>query len=289
MKRGKAVVYANSIIKNKSELLKNREIELPKHIPIIPDKLKKEYKTQMVGVHGGDALNINGTNVRKMYKENGFRKTLNVHESCNGLLQFYVKDRTLEGIWKAREKLYAEIKKMGFEAVIAPNFSLYEDAPRIEHLFNIERSITIYNELIKFGINAIPDVAWYNINDLDFWIEQINKSRCSMIAFSFQVVDVRLKASNLWKHYLAGFKYLCQGIKSNIKVIIVGVNSENRIFEIQKSISDNISLHVLNQSAYIQSQRGMYSNGRVRDLNTSKDKLLEMNIKYFDKLYSELI
>lgn len=289
MKRGKAVVYANTIIKNKSELLKNKNIELPKHIPIIPDKLKKEYKTQMIGIHGGDALNQNGTAVRKIYKESGFKKTLNINESCKGILQFYVRDRTLEGIWKARGQLYQEIKELGLEAVIAPNFSLYEDAPRIEHLFNIERSITIYNELINFGINAIPDVAWYNINDLDFWINQINKSKCNIIAFSFQVVDVRLKASNLWKHYLAGFKYLCEGIDFDIKVIIIGVNSESRIFEIRKAVKSNIKLHVLNQSAYIQSQRGMYSNGRVKDLNTPKDILLDKNIQYFNEIYSKLI
>lgn len=291
MKRGKAVVYANNIIKNRSELLQNKKIRLPKHIPIIPDKLKTELslnRVKMIGVHGGVALSQNGTGIRKIYKTNGFKKALNINEDCKGILQFYVKDRTLEGIWKSRTQLYEEIKQQGFEAVIAPNFSLYEDAPRIEHLFNIERSMTIYNELIQFGINAIPDIAWYNINDLDFWIEKINKSKCNIIAFSFQVVDVRLKASNLWKHYLAGFKYLCNNINHEIKVIIIGVNSESRMSEIKNAIQRNISLHVLNQSAYVQSQRGMYSNGRVKDLNTPKNLLLDKNIEYFNDVYSKL-
>ena len=88
---------------------------------------------------------------------------------------------------------------MKLKAVIAPNFSVYEDTPRVEHLYNIRRSIIIYNELIDYGINAIPDISWYNINDLDFWIEKLNNSECSIIAFSFQVVDVRLKASNYGK------------------------------------------------------------------------------------------
>lgn len=291
IKRGKAVVFANKIISKKENLIQNKDFNISYHIPIIPDRLKKELdinEIPLVGIHGGVALSQNGINVRKIYRENGFKKALNLNKACKGILEFYVKDRTLEGIWKSREQLYSQIKEQEFEAVIAPNFSLYEDAPRIEHLYNIQRSITVYNELINYGINAIPDIAWYNINDLDFWIEQINMSGCKVIAFSFQVVDVKLKASNNWKNYLAGFKYLCKQIKGKIKIIVVGLNSETRISAIKQAITENITIHILNQSAYVQSQRGMCSEGRVQDIKTDKHSLLCKNIKYFNNIYFDL-
>ena len=173
--------------------------------------------------------------------------------------------------------------------MIAPNFSLYEDAPRIEHLYNIKRSLIIYNKLVEHGIKAIPDIAWYNRNDIDFWIDQINKSKCSIIAYSFQVVDVRLKASNLWKNYLAALRYMAAKVKENVKcILVIGVNSETRMQEIRKAVPPNIQISVLNQSAYTQSQRGMYSKNRISDKKTDKSDLFEKNIQYFNEIYKKL-
>ncbi|MGF7058582.1 hypothetical protein [Brassicibacter mesophilus] len=58
----------------------------------------------------------------------------------------------------------------------------------------MKRSTIVYNELIDYGINAVTDVSWYNIKDLNIWIEAIDKSRIKTIAFSFQTVGVQLKA-----------------------------------------------------------------------------------------------
>lgn len=291
MKRGASVVYANKIISTDIKLLKGKYEELPYFIPILPDRLKKilHYKiTKYIAIHAGVVFKKTGRGIRRIYKENGFHKALNVDERCKGILEFYVKDRTLEGFWDERdnEEIFKDIKELNV-TVIAPNYSLYEDAPRIEHLYNIKRSMIMYNKLIEHGINAIPDIAWYNKNDLDFWIKEINNCGCDIIAYSFQVVDVRLKASNKWKHYLAAFRYLCNNINVDT-IIVVGVNSEARMQEIRKVVPGKIKIAVLNQAAYIQSQRGMYSKGRVQDKTTEKSALFEKNIEYFNSIYQIL-
>lgn len=292
VKRGNGVAYIKEFINEKLTLKKNRDIDIPGYIPIIKDRLPRLLEMQevsLVGIHGGTALKSNGKGVRKIYKENGFRAALNISNDMRGILEFYVRDRTLEGIWESREKLYQEVKDMKLEAVISSNFSVYEDAPRIEHLYNINRSIIIYNELIDFGINAIPDVSWYNINDLDYWIDLINNSKCSIISFSFQVVDVRLKASNLWKNYLTGFRYLAKNLKRNVKVIIVGLNSIIRINQVFLAAEGtNVrSLHILNQAAYIHSQRGVESEGNKRNVLLPKEDLLISNIKYLNSIFNK--
>lgn len=290
IKRGKGLVYINNIIKQELEIKKNKNFDIPGYIPILPDRLNNLLDIddiKLIALHGGNALKSNGQGVRRLYRENGYNKAINIGKNIDGILEFYVRDRTLEGIWDSRESLYKELKDMKLKAVIAPNFSVYEDTPRVEHLYNIRRSIIIYNELIDYGINAIPDISWYNINDLDFWIEKLNNSECSIIAFSFQVVDVRLKASNLWKNYLAGFRYLIKNLNKNIKIIIVGLNSYNRIKEVYDSAKNSKveSIHVLNQTAYINCQRGVLTEGNVRDIITSREELLKMNIKYLNGIY----
>lgn len=293
MKRGASVVYANEVIKKDVQLVACVEEKLPYFIPILPDRLKKKLSYEIVSfiaLHGGIALKSSGEGVKNIYKKNGFKKALNVDERCKALLEFYVKDRTLEGFWNIRHDVgfFEDLKKLDV-IVIAPNFSLYEDAPRIEHLYNIKRSLIMYNKLVEHGIKAIPDIAWYNRNDIDFWIEQINKSKCSIIAYSFQVVDVRLKASNLWRNYLAALRYMAAKVKENVKcILVVGVNSETRMQEIRKAVPYSIKISVLNQSAYTQSQRGMYSKNRASDKKTDRSELFEKNIKYFNEIYKKL-
>lgn len=292
-RRGVTIKHLNEILECKDDIKSNKREALPYHIPILPDKLMKplDYTiAPVIAVHGANVFSQNGERIRKIYRDNGFRKALNVDIRSEGILQFYVKDRTLEGFWDNRESIYKELKDQGFKLIIAPNFSVYEDTPRLEHIYNIQRSMIVYDELIKNGFNAVPDISWYNIKDLDIWIDMIIKSNCRVIAFSFQVVDVRLKASSLWKHYLAGFKYMCDRLSNlgDMQILIVGASSHRRMIEIRAAAHENIKIHVLNQSAYLQSQRGMYSHKRVSDLETPKHELLEKNIIYFNDLYEEL-
>jgi Fe-S cluster biogenesis protein NfuA len=290
-RRGSAVNYLKNILNTSGDLENSRNYDIPFHIPILPDRLQEPLDNNiapLIGVHGGNFFSNNGEKVRRIYKEKGFRRAININDRSHGILQFYVKDRTLEGIWDKRKDIYRDIEDQGFKFIIAPNFSVYEDSPRIDHLYNIQRSRIMYNEMIEQGLGAIPDVSWYNLKDIDAWIKDISKKNIKTIAFSFQVVDVKLKASNIWKHYLAGFKYFCSQLSGKYQIIIIGAASHRRVDEIRAAAPGNISIHVLNQSAYVQSQRGMASEGRISDLETPKNILLKKNITYFNDLYRDL-
>ena len=288
--RPQVVSCINRIGGTELQLKGNGDIDITAHIPILPDHLSAsiDYSIMpIVGVHAGNMFSKNGEKISKIYVKNGFRKVLNIDDRCEGILEFYIKDRTLEGFWDNRKNIYKDLKKIGFKLLIAPNFSVYEDTPRIEHLYNMKRSAIVYNEMLEQGMNAAPDISWYGINDLERWCNEINKSKCKVISFSFQVVDVRLKASSTWKLYITGFRYLCQNISPKVKVIIAGISSARRIEEIHKAASGQ-KVYVLNQSAYIQSRRGMISENRIRDIRTPINLILERNICYFNKIYNEM-
>lgn len=291
-KRGSSAIHLKQIlVLEENKLMPNDKYDLGYHVPVIPDRLNFKVRDKLlktVGIRGNNFLSRNGQEIRNIYKKNGFNKALNIQSNVKGILQFYVRDRILECIWDNRFHLYEKLKLQGFEAIISPNFSVYEDAPRMDHIYNIHRSITVYNEMRRAGIRAIPDVSWYGLRDLELWIDMINNSNIKTLAFSFQVVDIRLKASNDWKNYLAGFRYLCSKVSKNLDFIIVGASSAKKSIEIKKAAGENIKLCFLNQSAYVQSQRGMHSEDRSRDVVTPKEKLFEKNIIYFNKLYEEI-
>jgi hypothetical protein len=201
----------DALLKDLDDNIKaNTAIDLPYHIPILPDPLKvvPDELTETVAVHAGNMFSRKGEHIFKKYLEKGYQGALNIPTNTKAVLEFYVRDKTLEGFWDKRRYIYPELRKMGFKAVIAPNFSVYEDAPRIDHLYSMKRSKTVYNELLDAGINSIPDVSWYSRQDLDSWAEEITVKNIKLIAFSFQVVDVKLKTANIWRCNLLGFRYL---------------------------------------------------------------------------------
>lgn len=290
-KRPESIPYINSIGGTGIILKENKDIELNVyHIPIIPDRMIKLPKYEImpiIALHGGNMFAKNGEKINKSYLEKGYCEALNIDKRTEAVVEFYVKDRTLEGFWDKRSDIYKELKSMKVKAVITPNFSVYEDVPRIDHLYNIKRSTIVYNEMIEEGINAIPDIVWFTKEDLDRWCEAIRKSDIKVIAFSFQVVDVQLKASNIWQGYITGFRYMCKKINKNIKIITIGVSSSRRVDEIFKA-SNGHQIYVLNQAAYVQSRRGMISEGRISDTKIDRGNLLEKNISYFNGIYAKM-
>jgi hypothetical protein len=199
----------DALLKDLDDNIKtNTTIDLPYHIPVLPDPLKvvPDKLTGTIAVHAGNMFSRKGEHIFKKYLEKGYQGALNIPGYTKAILEFYVRDKTLEGFWDKRQFIYPDLKKMNFKAVIAPNFSVYEDAPRIDHLYNMKRSKTVYNELLDCSINSIPDVSWYSRQDLDTWAEEITVKKIKIIAFSFQLVDVKLKTANIWRFSLLGFR-----------------------------------------------------------------------------------
>ncbi|MEN8905044.1 MAG: DUF4417 domain-containing protein [Clostridiales bacterium] len=266
----------------------NKHIQLPIHVPVIPHRLNTSIESKFVALHAGNVLSNNGEKIVKRYLEKGYLKTLNLKIGTKTILEFYVKDRFLEGFWDKRYSVYKSIKNMNFTSVIAPNFSVYIDSPRIDHLYNIKRTSIVYNEMLDIGINTIPDISWFNHKDLDYWIDEINKKNIKLIAFSFQNVGVGLKASSHWNHSLLGLRYLINKINRNVEIILAGVSSPFRIAEIYNSTKKRNKLIILNHSAYIQSRKGILSEVRKQVPHLTFDELLEKNIIYFSKIYDEI-
>ncbi len=289
-KRGGSFNYIKQLGGGLIELEPNDYYALGHHIPIFPDRLTEilEIENDVIGIHGGNLLSLSGSDVINRYKKKRLKDVLNLKTEKDCLIEFYVKDRTLEGFWDHRKTIYMNLKKLPIRVIVAPNFSVYEDAPRIDHLYNMKRSSIVYNEMIQLGLPAVPDISWYNQIDLDQWIREINKKKIKTIAFSFQVVDVRLKASSLWKHYLMGFKYLCLRLHDDVQIIIAGVVSPDRLSIINRA-SNGKKLIILNQTAYVRSRRGILADtGEKAPKTMSKNDILLYNLNYFNEAYDKL-
>lgn len=282
--------YLRYIGGGKVQLKQNSIDELPEFIPVVPDHLPECMGVRpVIGVHGGKMLTSNGENVAMVYRKKGLQEALNLEHPVQGVLQFYVKDRAIEGLWDNRKALYRQFAEFPWKAIIAPNFSVYEDAPRIDHLYNMKRSSIVYNELLDAGLPAVPDISWYNRIDLDQWCREIYKNQIKTIAFSFQTVSTQSKASNIWRHYLMGYHYLMQQIPEDVSVLIAGIVSAERLKVLRSAGSGKNRISILNQTAYLQSRRGILSEeptGSASGLD--KNTIFQRNMNFFEKQYRQI-
>ena len=289
-KFGSFTLVKNTILKE--PLMGNKSLNLPIYIPVMPDKIKKDFNFKanknIIAVHGEFFLNAGGYKITGVYNH-GFRAALNLKEDLSGILEFYIKDRTLEGFWDNRKYIYKDLKRQDFLGIIAPNFSVYEDAPRLEHIYNIQRSKRVYNEMIIEGLPAIPDVSWYSKEDLELWIKEIKTNNIKTIAFSFMNVDTRLKASNSWKHYLLGFKILDFKMPKDVQIIVIGISSIQRVEEILK-ISKDRKISFMHQAAWVNSRNGVSVKAKKQlDMTISKDTIFQNNLNFYIKEYERLM
>ncbi|RCX07887.1 uncharacterized protein DUF4417 [Anaerobacterium chartisolvens] len=270
-----------------TELLRNAAYHAPAYIPTVPSRINTGYNAedlQVAAVHGGNFMSASGRAVSGVYASKGVHGALGLNPATKTILHFYVPDRTLEGFWDNRKDIYGHLKQMGFEFVIAPNFSVYEDSPRMEHILNIRRSMIVYNELMEAGVKAVPDVSWYEKKDLELWVGHIKNGGLKLISFSFQTVGPQKRATNAWKGYMLGLRYLCERIPEDVGIIIVGLSGRGRLKEVAK-ITGKRSVTVINTFAFMRAKSGRRYGSRELALGVTHDELFIQNVKEMNKRY----
>jgi hypothetical protein len=84
----------------------------------------------------------------------------------------YGEDPLVEAFWARRAELdlVARLAEQRWDLVLAPNFSMYANQPRAEHLLNFRRNLLVAAELAAAGVPAVPNIYWARKEDLDRYL-----------------------------------------------------------------------------------------------------------------------
>lgn len=222
------------------------KVEIPPYMPLVTAPLQEECPEG-----GFEWLAVHGGKVRREV----WRGEVSVHEQFRlpqgkkVILHWFVKDRYLEKFWSNRAAYIPVLRE--FDAVFAPNFSIYENSPRIEHLVNMKRTAIAVQEMARAGIRVIPDVTWYRREDIDRWLEFLDLTKAETAAFSMQVVG-RLKGCSAWQSYLAGLRYFAQRFEG--RIVLIGVNSREKLIEAFRAAGRPLS--VVDTTSFVTARKG---------------------------------
>jgi len=269
--------------------------DLPIYLPAVGDPFKKTPDAgdlPWVVVNGARFFSSTGIGLRPgaFSLDGDIRRWLNISQETKVGIHFYVQDKFLEGFWKNRAALYPYLSQ--FDVVFSPNFSVYEDSPRYEHLINIRRSVITYEEMLKCGIRVVPDIAWYQKTDLDLWADYVIGQSIKKVAVSTQTVGTGLHTLGSWKGYLAGIRYLAELLPSDVGIIVVGISSPGKARIAMGEIGcGGRQISFLNSQAFMMARKGRlfnYSGEKETMKGIDFDAFFLLNVSEYIKCYREI-
>ena len=189
----------------------------------------------------------------------------------------YAEDPLVERFWTDRRRLIPELAAQAWDLVLAPNFSMYGNQPRTEHLLNFRRCLLIAAEMSAAGIPAVPNVYWFRKEDLDRVLAWVDDVRPAAIATNLQTfrteADWELMA-------LPGLHYLAQGLPPGVAYIVTGSSRADRIATLLELFGDALHLVSQNPQQYARHGAEMTKAGRI-DRHARTQDLFAANVRYY--------
>jgi hypothetical protein len=143
----------------------------------------------------------------------------------------YGQDPLVEAFWARRAELdlVARLAEQRWDLVLAPNFSMYTNQPRAEHLLNFRRNLLIAAELAAAGVPAVPNIYWFRKEDLDRYLAWVADVGLPALAVNLQT----FRTEEDWATMaMPGLTYLSMGLPEHTKVVLTGGTRPNRLADI---------------------------------------------------------
>lgn len=170
----------------------------------------------------------------------------------------FQQDPILERVWRYRRRFVESMAIAGYDLVTTPNFSLWLGQTRLEHRYNIRRSIIIFESLANAGVPTIPHVSWLLDRDVDDWIAALLAWR-GVRMFSLDLTTLGLRG---WDEGIRRLRRLMKGIGGGWEVLVNGLAKRERIEDVS-AICGHV--HLTNAHAF---QLAMSHNVGVQELLT---------------------
>jgi hypothetical protein len=147
-------------------------------------------------------------------------------------------DQRLAALWPAvaRRRLVT-----GFDLVLAPAWSVYDDDPRLEHLFAIRQS-ALAADLMAAAGPVVPTLSWYRKVDLDRQLAWLARVGATAIAVDCST----LQGAQRWREVKSALAYIWS-VLHGVELHVYGASSAERVEDL--AAFDRVILHTARPAA----------------------------------------
>jgi hypothetical protein len=266
----------------------HQPVELPLHLPVLVQAYADPIAIPWVAVHGGRLLGASGRPTPK-HRRRPLREVYRLDAGTRLALELYVEDRVLEGVWGRRGQLLDELLELGFDLVLAPNFSVWRDAPRFEQLLQIRRSIIWFHEAIEAGLRVLPDIGWSLWEpDGRLWAEWVN-SQPDLRAISIFCGGKRIHAERrAHQETVEDIARFHEEVRSEVTFVLGGVSSPWRLLDYRRAAPGR-RLVICNGQAYALAQRRRLLSSDVAAGGLSARECFLRNCAWIEDAYAAIL
>jgi hypothetical protein len=149
---------------------------------------------------------------------------LRLESQTQVLLVSVAKDPKVERFWSRHQKddLPSVLSELGIAGITVPNFSFFEDAPRIHNIWNRWRMIRVAERLSEAGLAVIPHLNALETSDWDFWTGFLREHpHITCIAKEFQTGNRKIRYA---REAIDDLRSLEQRLGRSLHPILIGAS-----------------------------------------------------------------
>jgi hypothetical protein len=241
-----------------------------------------------VALHGGRVFGAGGRGITPKHRiplSDAYRLGTNTKIA----LELYVEDRVLEGLWSSRRTIIRELPALGFDLILAPNFSVWRDHSRFEQLVQQRRAFAFYHELLEAGLPAVPDVGWSLFEpDGRLWAEWIN-GQPDLRAVSIFCGGRKIHAERrALRETVEDIRLFHRAVRPEVTFILGGVHATERLVMFRRAAPER-RLVVCNGMAYACAQRRRVLGQAPELVARSARECFLLNCSHNGRVYAEIL
>ncbi len=262
--------------------------ELPLHLPVLVQAYADPVDLPWVVLHGGRLFGVTGRRLTPKHHR-PLREVYRLAATTKVAIEFYVEDRVLEGLWANRELVIQQLRQLGVDLILSPNFSVWYDDPRFSQLLNIRRSFVYYHALVEGGLPVVPDVGFSLFEpDGRLWAGWIN-SQANLQAASLFCGGRKVHSSRrALRETLEDIALFHQAVRPEVTFVLGGVHAPGRLAAYRRAAPGR-RLVISNGMAYALAQRRrLLGRGTTSIARSARDCFL-LNCAHNDRMYAEIL
>lgn len=191
------------------------------------------------------------------------------------------KDRYIEPYWSNIHgtSLIEGLHQLQPSLITAPNYSIFLDAPRFDHMHNMKRTLICWAELNAAGIPASLHINALTDRDWERWLEFIgNRSEVKSISVEFGTGLARKESG---KRYIEKLLWLAYQVDRGLQIILRG--GVNHIRELSQAFESVTLLDTTSFVKTIKRKRLHWKPGLSRKwqhISLSSDQMLDELLQF---------
>ncbi len=210
------------------------------------------------------------------------RQVLGLADGQLAVLTGYGTDPLVEMFWTCRrsDRLVEQLAAMEWDVVLACNYSIYGNWPRIEHLINMRRSLLLAAEFAAAGMTAVPNLYWFRLEDLRRLADWVGTSEPPAVAINVQTV----RENTNWDSWvLPGLTWLAANLPDHLPVFLTGLSRADRIAQAAQLLGHRLIVISQNPHQYALHGAVMGPHGR-QDRHARVPDAFAATVRYMSSL-----